>query len=248
MRLLFLTPAFLLFINASHSETVTFSVGEWPPYTTIKNEPSNKISENIVKEALALENIKVNLVYHPWQRSYIEAAQGRVDGTFPWVKAKDRANEFIFTKELVGRSEEVFFHLKEFDFKWNTFSDLKKYRIGAINGYHHINILKKNSINPITAYTAYDSFKKLLHNRIDAFPEDIIVGQNIIIKKLGKDALKRFAFNPKKLFIKKLRVLLPKSIKSSERLRKKLDSGIKKLKKSGRFDELINLRGNYSAK
>ncbi|WP_028865729.1 substrate-binding periplasmic protein [Psychromonas aquimarina] len=232
--LLFVVLSFKVISN----EVVVFAVGEWPPYVSARND-NDKIAEVIVSEALKLEGVDVEYEYFPWKRSLERVEDGIYAGTFPWWSNEKRQVDFIINKEPVIGANEVFFHLKSTDFKWDSFDDLKNYKIGGNLSYSHVEQLESKGIKVDVAPKEELSFKKLLSGRIDALPADFIVGYDTINKLFSPAKISLFTNHPKPLRKGNLFMLISRNYPGSQEIADKLDRGLKKLKESGRYDEII---------
>ena len=220
------------------NKVVTFAIGEWTPYTSEK-DPACKIAETIVTEALKLENINVVYEYYPWKRSYIYAKKGYATGTFPWTKTKERTKEFIYSKESLVMNKSVFFHLKIFNFSWNNYEDLKKYTIGTVLGYRETGLLKSKKLTVYPAMSDEQNFKLLLLKRINIVVCDKIVGYSTINRLFPPDKATLFTNNPKPIIEEEMFLLISKNIPDGQKIADAFDRGIRKLKKSGRYDKII---------
>ncbi|WP_019615391.1 substrate-binding periplasmic protein [Psychromonas ossibalaenae] len=228
----------LLSFKVISNETVVFAIGEWPPYVSQTNS-TDKIAEVIVSEALNLEGVDVKYEYFPWKRSLERVEDGTYAGTFPWWSTEERQVDFIINQEPVIVANEVFFHLKSTDFKWDSFDDLKKYKIGGNLSYSHVEQLESKGIEVDVAPKEELSFKKLLNGRIDALPADFIVGYDTIHKLFSPVKVSLFTNHPKSLRRGDLFMLISRKYPDSQEIADKLDRGLKKLKESGRHDEII---------
>jgi len=224
--------------NLSADEAITLAIGEWAPYTSEK-DINGKMSEVIVSEAFKLVNIIVKLKYYPWKRSYKMTTQGDVAGTFPWFLHDKRKMETIYNKEPLVSELEVIFHLNTLDFQWDDFSDIKKYSVGGTIGYNHNLILAKHGIKTQQVKSDLLNFKKLLNGRIDLFPASYNVGYYIINKSFKPEIAAKFTYQPKPIQEGKLFVLFSKAIPNGQRLADKLDMGLKKMKASGLYDQIL---------
>lgn len=229
----------LLPINLFANETITLAIGDWPPYTSEKNMNA-KIAEAIVSEVFKLENIDVIYRYHPWKRSYKMVKYGKYVGTFPWSYKKYREGEVIFCKEPLFKSKTVFFHLKSLDFKWETFDDLKKYKIGGVLGFSSVNLLDSKGIKLQLVTKETLNFKKLLIKRIDICPTTFMVGYATINDLYKPDKAALFTNNPKPLSEENMFLLISKKIPNGQQIADSFDIGLKKLKDSGKYDEIIS--------
>lgn len=229
---------FTVLFSANLFANVTLTIGEYAPYTS-KTNLKGKISEVIVREAFKLENINVIYKYYPWIRAYNLAKAGTSDGTFPWQKIDDRTKDFIYTQEILIQISDVFFHLKSLDFQWENIEDLKKYKIGGTVAYSHITTLKDAGITVHVVSKEELNFKKLLIKRIDAYPTSIFVGYDYINKLFDPEKAALFTNHPKQLTNGNHFLLISKKTKNAQNLADKFDRGLRKLKKSGRYDEII---------
>lgn len=175
---------FYIFINLSiYSQTINLTNGEWPPYFS-QNMKNYGIASNIITQAFENENIKVNYGFFPWKRSIELAKSTKWNGTVGWTKTPEREKDFYFSEEPIFKGKVVFFTLKSDYFSWNSFDDLKNYKIGITNGYSYGNIfnfyLDNKTLNIEVANEDILNFKKLFSKRIDLFPIDLEVGLYIL--------------------------------------------------------------------
>ncbi|WP_028865727.1 substrate-binding periplasmic protein [Psychromonas aquimarina] len=225
-------------INVSASEKVVLAIGEWAPYVS-QESSCDKLVEVIVREAFKLQDIEVEYKYFPWKRSYNQVLKGTMIGTFPWWFSEKRAQNFIYHKEPLIIANEVFFHLKSTDFKWESVGDLKKYKIGGTLGYEHVERFKMQGIDLDIAVKEELSFKKLLIGRIDALPANFFVGYATINRLFSPAKVPLFTNHPKVIRKAGMFMLLSKKSAKAQETADKLDIGLKELKKSGRYDEII---------
>lgn len=224
--------------NGYAEKTITLDIGEWAPYTS-KKDPEGKIAETLVTESFKLVNIDVVYKYYPWKRAYMHAKEGGSSGTFPWYRNEDRLNDFIVCNEPILVGKVTFFHLKSFDFQWKTLENVKKYKIGGVIGYAVVEIFKDNGIKVEEVPNGELNYRKLLAGRIDAVAEDFFVGYNTINKLFKPEIAALFTHHPKPQEQRDMFMLISKQIPNGQELADKFDKGLKKLKASGRYDEII---------
>jgi len=231
---------YLLFfsINLLANETINLLIGEWSPYTS-QNNAKGKIAEVIVKESFSLVDIDVVYEYYPWKRSYRNAKEGIGFGTFPWYKSEQREKDFIVTSEYLLETKTVFFHLKSLKFHWENYDDLKKYELGGTIGYTDVAFLKDLGIGVQLVPREELNFKKLLKHRIDLTTSSVIVGKTFINKLFEEKTRKLFTYHPKPLFGNKMYMLISKKVPNAQKLANKFDKGLRQLKESGRYEEII---------
>ena len=224
--------------NVFANETVRLAIGDWAPYTSATDAKS-KILENVVAEAFKLEGIDVLYEYFPWKRSYTLAKSGEFDGTFPWAKTEEHLKDFYIHKIFLIKDEGVFFHLKNVPFEWNVLEDLNKYAVGVTLGYKEERIYKKRGINAQAVPSEDLNFKKILARRIDVYQTSKIVGYATINRIFTPEDAKLFTNHPKPAVKNEFYILFSKNTPNGQNLANKFDSGLKKLKESGSYDQII---------
>ena len=237
-----LTLVLLLSINIyAYEDIVTFTVGEWVPFTSGKDQ-NGRIAEKIVSESLALEGITVKYRYVPWKRAFVEALRVDADGTIPWYITEERLLKFHYSKEPIISTKTVFFHLKTLDLKWDKYTDLNKYRVGGNLGFKTGQLLVKQGVEVEFVPKILQNFKKIIKDRIDIAPASILVGLHIIKNTFKPEVAKLFTYSDKEIFSKseKTFLLVSKKHARGKEIVDKFDSGILKLKKSGRYQKILN--------
>lgn len=232
--------AMLLFLpEAFAGETVTVAVGEWPPYTS-QHDVHAKIAQTLATEAFALEGVHTVYRYCPWKRCYVEVEEGRVDATLPWFRSAKREKAFLFSQEPLIHDKEVFFHLKSLDFHWTNFEDLKKYRVAGTLGYYDTDLLESEGV-PLDKVTNEElNFEKMLVGRVDLYATSLDVGYYIIHKLYDPTKAVLFTNDPKPLHEADTFVMFSRKIPNGASLRDTFDKGLRALKASGRYDEILS--------
>ncbi len=117
-------------IDVSGPEIIRLTNGEWPPYLG-EVLPHYGIVSRILTEALALEGVRVEYGFFPWERAYELAKDGKEwDGSTYWICMPER-QKYFYCSESFGDSIHVFFHLKSSEFDWTTLEDMQGVTIGA---------------------------------------------------------------------------------------------------------------------
>jgi len=227
-----------LSINLFAQRAIKLLTGEWPPYTS-ESEVKGKMAEGIVTEAFRLEGVTVSYEYYPWKRSYRSAKEGLGIGTFPWYKSKEREKDFIVTKEPLLKVKNVFFHLKSLNFRWENYDDLKKYTIGGTIGYTDAALLQSKGLDVQLVPREELNLKKLLKHRMDITPSSIATAYYFINKLFTKEERALFTYHPKAIFDSEMYMLISKNIPDAQELADTFDQGLIRLKKSGRYDQII---------
>ncbi len=235
-RLHSLLVAFLLAAAfAAHAEEITLSNGEWHPYLAAQS-PHGGVGSRIVSEAFALEGIKVNFVFRPWQRAFLEAQFGEVQGSILWgpgPPGSDRGRRFYFSDPvLVGRS--VFFHLRSVAFDWQRPEDLVPLRIGGTLGYKYA-FENQPGIRIDRAGTDEIGFTKLLAGRFQLFPSDLYAGRDVLKRHFTPAQVALITYHPRPYMITQYHLIMSKQQAGNARYIALFNRGLKKLKDSGKY-------------
>ena len=240
---------FCMLLSLSYSslfakETIRLTNGEWLPYmsATLKHKG---VASRIVTEAFAIEGIDVEYTFFPWKRAYSLVNTGEFDGSLAWAKKKVREKEVLYSKEGVILGKTMFFYKKSLDLPWQAkkqnYEDLKGFTIGTLIGYKYLDVfdtaVKNKTVNEQKVSTLEINFKKLLNNRIDLLISNKDVAYNVLNQSFSKkeiSSLSAVEYNPNTT---EYYLILSKKHKKNERLMKLFNSGLEKLKKSGKYDQ-----------
>ncbi len=241
----FLYQITLLFFlsSALFAETeIRITNGEWEPYMG-EYCPHYGLASHIVSEAFKLEGIKVKWRFYPWKRALMLAKRGkRWEASCCWWPSEEISKNF-FISEPVCESSVVFFHLKDYKFTWNSIDDLKGLRIGGTFEYDYssefMNAMNKKRIHVELVANDELNYRKLLKKRIVIFPNDPLVGYSQIRNTFPPEKAKLFTHHPKKLQSTSLNLIISKQSKNGKLFLRIFNSGLKKLKNSGKLDKML---------
>lgn len=230
---------------ASVKENVIhLTTGEWSPYDG-EDLPHYGCSPWLIEEAFALEGIAVEFGFFSWSRSYQMAKEGSWDGTIDWADTPEHREAFYLSKENITDQEFVFFHRSDYDFQWESLEDLSGKVVGITSGYVYDdvfkNIMQKGTVTFETASSDEANFHKLLARRISVFPMERRVGYTILQKKFSPDEQEKITNHPIPFQTFRPYLLLSKAVPQNEERMKKFNQGWRKLKESGRVDEILGI-------
>ncbi|MGD9368795.1 MAG: transporter substrate-binding domain-containing protein [Desulfobacteraceae bacterium] len=233
-------PQILSAIGISH-QTVRITSGEWAPYCS-ENLEQYGMALHIITEAFALEGVKVDYSFFPWDQAMDKAQTKDWDGTAAWFRSPEREENYYISDPVV-MSGYVFFYMKSLNLNWKTMDDLKKYKIGATKGYDYGKAFqeaeKQGIIHVKRLATDEMNFDNLLNGKIDIFPEDIDVGMNLLYHRYPYYEYTNVTAHTKRLREDPLHLLLSKSNPKNQKLMKLFNKGLKKLIESGDYDRCV---------
>ncbi|MNK12015.1 Bacterial extracellular solute-binding protein, family 3 [compost metagenome] len=239
-------PFFLfIFIHTAVSakEVVRLSAGEWAPYVSGSLDNHGLLSQ-LTQEAFAKVGVEVQIGLFPWARATNLSTSGEWDGTIAFVRLEEREKVYLYSDRLYS-SDYVFFHLKSYPFQWNDYPDLKKITIATTRGYggmgdKFLSAEREGVIKVLRLNAENQSFNMLRSGRVQAVPSDIEVGYAYLHKLYGKDADK-FTHNPRVILNSEYHLVISKKIKNGPRLIAKFNEGLRQLRKSGRYNEILKI-------
>jgi len=239
MKKLLVLMVFTCLSVSVSAQTIKLATGEWAPYTS-SSDPNGKVAEIVVKEAFAQVGVTVTFEHFPWVRAYKAVIEGSHHGTFPWYATDKRKQETFYSKSSILDDTEVFFKKRNSNFDWKTLEDLKKYKIGGIIGYSHIDRFKAAGVKFAGVKNEKLNFQKLLSDRIDSFPASKLVGYYLLKNEFKEAELSQITHVEQPLSEAGMYVLFSRKMPDYEALAEKFDQGLKKLKNSGRYEEILN--------
>ena len=246
--------AIILFLNltvfcmAGERELI-LAADPWCPYNCKEKSEQPGYLVDLAKEIYQQHGYTVKYKNLPWARALKYAKEGIIHAAIGAVKG-NRGDLYI-NKEILGKDETVIVIRKGETFQFKGVSSLDGKRIGVITNYTYDNHgaidkyiaeRKKNeesALSVIHNQTALESlFKMLSTNRIDLFFENknvayykasqLNLSDRIEIINTGKGDEIFFAFTPNK---------------QGRKLAEILDIGVRELKKSGKFMEILDRYG-----
>lgn len=241
--ILYIAALFLFTFNGfAEEKIVTIATIEYPPYTSqyLKNDG---FMTELAMAAFQLSGYRVELVYLPWARALAMTKQGRFDGLMDMWYRLEREEFFIFSQEITA-SRIVFFKRKDNPATFNTYEDLKKYKIGVVRGY--VNPPKfdamRDQLMVDEATSDMSNLKKLLGKRIDLILMDQNVGLHLI-NTLFSDKADQLTSLPQVLKHDPLHIGFSRKAPNIDAKIKAFNDGIITLKASGQYQTIIEKHG-----
>lgn len=244
IRLLFISIISIIFGSGKISaETIRITNGEWEPFLS-RYSYEYGLDSHIVTEAFKLEGVTVEWGFFPWKRSYQYAKDGRDwDASCCWWPDDGTRKDFLLSDEITQTSL-VFFHLKSYPFQWHSFADLSGKTIGLTDEYHYDAtfmemIISEKLTVEVTTKDQFN-FKKLLAGQIDIFPNDPNVGKAQIRNSLSAKEADLITHHEKAFGVSSLHLIISLKNKRNQYFLDKFNKGLKKLKVSGRYQQMID--------
>lgn len=228
--------ALILTSSLVSADTIRLANGDWAPYMA-ENLKNRGVISHVVEEAFALEGIRVEYTFLPWKRGFEEAKEGRLDGSIIWSYTEERAQDFDYSDPVIDLKT-VLFIKNDSPLEWNTSDDLARFSIGGVIGYSYglEELEKAGKVNITRIASPENNFKKLASGRLDAVAEDREVGWELANKIGIADKVKT---HPKPLKSRSYHLIMSKRFANGKTYLEAFNRGLKKLKDSGRFDQMM---------
>ncbi|BDU50606.1 substrate-binding periplasmic protein [Haliovirga abyssi] len=230
-KIIILFSFIILFTNSFSEKTIVFATDEWAPYhgSSLKNQG---ILSEIVKEALKEEGYGCEIKFMPWKRALALVKKGIYDAVLGGYYSAKRGEDYLFTDKIIDITVS-FFSYK--NIKYNTLKDLKGYKIGVVSGYFYTEEFEKSNLKKMKV-----SMPKNLIKIYTAGIVDVIAAENRVFKYYMR-GLKNNRYKNKigELSSDSFYLLFTKKNKDSERMVKDFNAGLKKIRKNGKFDEIL---------
>lgn len=228
--------------SAGDHEELRISVGDWPPFF-VQNEPGQGTVARLVRDIFAEQGYRVTFRFLPWKRAYREAAVGRYDATAIWMYAEDRVQDFHYS-DPVMKEQFVLFHRKETDIHWETIEDLASLTLGASIGYSYgpefDRAVEEGILTVEKAASTALNFRKLLYDRIDAFPEEISVGYYILRRETDPTDTEKITHHPRPILENESFLLFPRDDPDTQAYLEAFNRGLAEFRESGRYNQYFD--------
>ena len=222
---------------------ITLSEDPFPPYTLgVEGEaPGGGIAVDIISEIFRRLNIGTDMRLYPWNRCLAQMKAGRRDGLMMVIRTPEREEYMVFTEPLV-RDRWLFYHLADRDPPpaWETYEDLRPYRIGITAGYGYgdefLNAARTLSLSIDEVKSDLHNFRKLLAGRTDLF----ICLENVANKTFAMNPELKGRFRTCEKPLRELEMHMTFSKKSpAVRLLPEVNSVIRQMRQDGTMDKIL---------
>ncbi|GGY69761.1 amino acid ABC transporter substrate-binding protein [Cellvibrio zantedeschiae] len=240
MKLCLLLTMFTLALPSlsfGQTQLVLGAEDSWPPYSDKNGEG---ISTNIIKAAFAKVGITTKIQVRNYARVLQDVKAGLLDAGYNVTRQQNTEQEFIFGKEPILQAKAYWYFASKTKTKFKTPSALPDgFRVGCIIDYEYGDTYEheRQRFKEVKVPRQVQLIRMLQQGRIDAalmFEEEA----NQTLKDMGlqQDAIQKGMFN----HTSDIYLAFSRKNPQSEENAKKLDQGIKILKETGEYQQLLN--------
>lgn len=94
---------------AEDAEVMRFATAEFLPYVDLRT-PEGGFYPALIRRVLAHHGARAEFVERPWARAHVETAEGRFDGSVPYLWSAERERQFLFSDPLLAVPSYLFVH------------------------------------------------------------------------------------------------------------------------------------------
>ena len=169
----------------AQQQTLVIATNIYPPYVLedVKNSFLPVLFDEIGKKM----KVRFEYVIQPWKRCEQSVESLEVWGAIPYARTAEREKKFLFSAPIYISDSKFFAYRdpqKNSDQSppatYDDLRELRKWRIGGIQGYYYEPIFKEAYIDTDYALSEQQNFMRLQLGRIDLFPAAVTVGWSII--------------------------------------------------------------------
>jgi polar amino acid transport system substrate-binding protein len=214
----------------------------WPPYTygETGQTPERGFAIELMHAVFDRLQLPIRMELLPWKRCVVQVKSGKADALMLTVPTKKRQQFFSFAEPFFSNSI-VFIHRRGESFNWKTISDLKKYRLGLVNGAEYSqefnNAVEHDLLDVQQVATIEQNLDKLAAGRIDATPVLDVVARELI--KLYPRFQDRFSFSNHPLKTTDMHMALSRKSRLMAHA-ERIDKVIRAMKADGTIDAIMS--------
>jgi len=238
----------ILSFTAAQSKNAVLVSLDWPPYIGSSIKDGNPAVPNfgyvseLVTAAFKEGGYELRTDFKPWERALHEATIGIYDGLFPEYFSSEREKDFVYSDAFPGGPVGLM-RRSEKNIAFKTLRDLAPYTIGIVSGY--INTDEFDAATWLKKDPAVDdetNIRKLMGKRLDLIFIDRYVGEYLIETKFPELKGKLVFIEPG-LEVKPLYIVFSRKAKDYETKLKAFNTGLAKLKATGKIEAIMRAHG-----
>jgi len=208
----------------------------WPPFA---DRTGQGLSHQLIAAAFSIEHIQVESLVVPYSRALMMARKGQVQGVFNVTRERSTEAGFLFGEEPLFIANASFYYNKNRPLSAQNKWQLPRGSVvGVIKGYEYGDEFSELSkqLQLVQVASQEQLLNLLLLNRIDAAIMFDKVAEGVI-KRMGvkEEILPAFPNHQSRIFL-----AFSLQDADSPALAKALDKGLRQMKQSGQYQQIIN--------
>lgn len=199
------------------------------------------LAVTVLEAALASQDRSITVKFRPWRRGYQRTVNGDVDGTFPYVRTKERAQDVLFSEPMFQVKPKVVSSAQapvEFD---GTKASLDGHRMCLPEGYAPQKMLKEMIAAGRLTTLKPSSLDKCLP-LVQRDRADFVVVNNFVWPSTIEEASYRardFHVSDQEVEINNLYFIVGKAHEKPRSVLATVNDGLAAIRKNGKFEEIV---------
>ena len=222
----------------AHARQITIAASDYAPYNFEENGRIKGMSAEVVKAALKMAGLKATLTLYPWPRAYRMALNTPKTLVFPISRLAEREDLFNWVGTISPANSYLYGLAKRTDIKLETLDDAKKFNIGCVREDFALKYLLRKGFKIRTVNHLEElNIKMLLKGRVDLIPfTETAFSRRIEVMGLQPARFRKYFH----LCDISADFYMAFSKDTPGGLVDKMRRALAALKKSGRYDRIIN--------
>jgi polar amino acid transport system substrate-binding protein len=222
----------------SQEKLLCIAAFEYKPFVDPERDDQGYISQ-IAIEAFALQGYKVQLNYMPLKRALYEAQVGNVDGILGAYYAEERAKYLIYSDPIADININ-FLTLVESGYEEGLVKNLLLSKVSVLRGTSLYQDMLDEGFLVEESADNVASLKKLLHNRVG-----LVIGTtqwlfHDLTSHFSAEQVARVKVLSPAYQVQSIYFTLSYSRRDVQALMRAFNKGLRKLKQSGRYQEILD--------
>ncbi len=243
IRLLILTVTIGLLSRFTFANPIEFATFEQPPVIYHQDGQLNGIAVDIVKAVFKKIGKPVNFTTYPFSRALKMVQENKADAIFAIVKNKSRAEDLIFSNQILLSQDAILLVNHDSDIHYNgKLASLSNFRFATLRsatyGKQWQNAVANKVINQVVELTSFrQSLLMLEKNRVD-----IVIGSHITLSQEIKNLNHQHKYRvlPPPLESVPTYIAFAKT-EQNYKLSAQFDQAIEALKQNGQYQQIIQV-------
>jgi len=233
---------------ARDTSTIILVADVWPPYNCTPQDNNEGYMVDVAREIFEPLGYKVDYNIVPWPRALAGTLEGSYDGAIGCSRSE--GPELVFPDQELVLTSVAFFTLADNPWQFAGEASLNNVRLGVAKVYDYVDWLDAyivreadghDKVQAVTGYRPLEqNIRKLVNKEID-----VLVGNGDTVKyesrQLGlADKIKKAGNDPYRM---PCFIAFSPNTPSGSRLAAELDEGMRRLRSTGRFAEILAAYG-----
>lgn len=234
-----LSIMFLCLSFWGYSKPLRFASMEYPPFYG-SQLGNNGPFIDIVRQAYAISNVEIEILFLPWSRAIEWSKKGKVDGLIaPW-RTKEREDYLLFSSPIYP-NQMVFYKTLAQPVEFSSYQDLAKKDLvlGSVRGYFLLDKLASSGVDIHYVNNDIQNFKLLSKGRVQLILVDKHYAEYVLQSPVLHEALNKVELIDSIVEERMQYIAISRNTRRSAYKLSLLEHGLRELKKTGKYNQIL---------